>query len=210
MNIDRIAHHAARMMAGASFVLAACGSSTQFTSTWSDPAGQPVAANELHVATVFFNGNESLRREGEDVMAEEIGKVGTAPVASYRIIAENPNDREIAKKMLSEAGVDAVLSMRVVRRERTFTVSPDYWAGSPYGSLWGYWTHGWGSLYEAGYISTDLVISVETLLYSLKDEKLLWAGMSETIDPEDVESAVRSVAKKAVKEMREDGVLVRF
>ena len=210
MNIDRITHNAARLMAGASFALAACGSSTQFTSTWSDPAGQPVAVNELHVATVFFNGNESLRREGEDVMVEEIAKAGTAPIASYRIIAENPNDREIAKRMLSEAGVDAVLSMRVVRRERTFTVSPDYWAGSPYGSLWGYWTHGWGSLYEAGYMTTDLVISVETLLYSLKDEKLLWAGMSETIDPEDVESAVRSVAKKAVKEMRDDGVLVRF
>jgi hypothetical protein len=200
------------MVAGVScaFALAACGTATQFTSTWSDPAGQPVAANQMHIATVFFNGNESVRRESEDVMAEELAEAGTAPIASYRIISENPNDREVAKRMLEEAGVDAVLSMRVVRRERTFSVSPDYWAGSPYGSLWGYWTHGWGSLYEAGYMTTDIVISVETLLYSLRDGKLLWAGMSETIDPDDVEDAVRSIADKAIDKMLDENVLVRF
>jgi hypothetical protein len=190
----------------------ACGTSTRFLSTWSARDAQPVAANGLRVATVFFNGNESVRRESEDVIAKEVARYGAMAVTSYSIIPDNPNDRAVAKRKLEEAGVDAVLSMRVVARERVLDYSgPGYWAGSPnYGSLWGYWGSGWGGVNDPSFLGSDVVVGVETLLYSLKDEKLLWAGMSETFDADDVRSAVKSIAKKAVKEMDEQSVLTRF
>jgi|SRR5688572_15029422 len=196
---------------GLSVTAAACGTSTRFLSTWSARDAQPVAANGLRIATVFFNQNESVRRESEDVIANEVRRYGAMPVPSYNIVPDNPNDREAAKRKLEQAGVDAVLSMRVVARERVLDYGPGYWAGSPhYGSLWGYWGYGWGGVNDPSFLGSDVVVGVETLLYSLKDEKLLWAGMSETFDADDVRSAVKSIARKAVKEMDEQSVLTRF
>jgi len=193
------------MAASLALVAAGCGSRTHFFSTWSSTEAQPVSVNGSHIATVFFNNNESIRREGEDVMVNELARFGGVAFPSYKVIPDNPSDRERAKRELEKAGVDVVISMRVIAAERDFT--PDYWASSPYyGTLWGYWGYGWGS----GYDSSNLIVRVETLLYSLEKDKLIWAGMSETFDTDDVEDAVESIARKAVKKMEEEGVLSRY
>ena len=187
-------------------VAAGCGTETHFFSTWSSQEAQPVSVAGAQIATVFFNTNESVRREGEDVMVNEVARFGGVSYPSYKILSSDPSDRERSKKELSKAGVEAVLSMRVIAAERVGTYGPDYFSGPYYGSLWGYWGYGWGS----GYDYTSLIVRVETMLYSLKDDKLLWAGMSETFDPDDVDSAVKSIARKAIKKMDEEGVLSRF
>jgi hypothetical protein len=188
--------------------LTSCGTTTQFISSWNAQDAQPVSASTMRIATVFFNSNESVRREGEDVMVRELNRIGGRALPSYVVVPEDPTDRERAKRLLEEAAVDAVVSMRVVSRERVADYGPSYWTGTPYyGSLWGYWGHGWGAAFTP---NTDIVVGVETLLYSLKDGKLLWAGMSETFDADDVESAVKSIARKAVEKMREQNVLTTF
>jgi hypothetical protein len=53
------------------------------------------------------------------------------------------------------------------------------------------------------------VVGVETLVYSLNPDKLLWAGMSETFNPRDVNQVVRHVAEKAAEKMSEEGVLTK-
>ena len=209
MRTLRISRHGSGFWVAASvaLVVAACGTTTRFYSTWSSGDAQPVSVHGMRIATVFFNANESIRREGEDVMVNELARFGGAAVPSYTILPEDPQDREVAKAALEKAGIDAVISMRVVSRERVLEpgfVSPYY------GSLWGYWGRGWGSVYDPGYLNTELVVGVETMLHSLKDDKLLWAGMSETFDPDDVESAVKSIARKAVKKMDEENVLTKF
>jgi hypothetical protein len=187
---------------------AACGgSSTHFYSKWPGTA-QPVSLSGLRVATVFITDNESVRRQGEDVLAREVSRIGGVGMPSYNVLPENPQDRERAKAELEKTGADAVLSMRVVSSERVTTYSPGYWSGSHYDSLWGYWGYGWGGVYDPGYLRTSTVVSVETILYSLKDGKMLWAGMSETFDKNNVRSAVKSIAREAVDEMQDDGVLV--
>ncbi len=188
---------------------AACGgSSTHFYSKWNGGA-QPVSLNGMRVATVFITDNESVRREGEDVMAREVVRIGGIGAASYNILPNNPKDSERAKRELEKTGADAVLSMRVISSDRITTYTPSYWSGSPYHrSLWGYWGYGWEGVYDPSYLRTSTVVAVETILYSLKDGKMLWAGMSETFDKDNVKSAVKSIAREAVDEMNDDGVLV--
>ena len=108
------------------------------------------------------------------------------------------------------SGADVVVSMRVVHVDRTAAYDPAYWSGSPiYGSWWNYWGFGWGGVYSPGYLYTETVVGIETLVYSLKPDKLLWAGMSETFNPRDVVQVVRHVSAKAVKTMSEEGVLTK-
>jgi hypothetical protein len=182
------------------------GSSTHFNSRWTAPGAQPVSTNSARIAAVFISDNESIRRVGEDVMVKELTRIGGSAIPSYNVIAQDPRNREESRRQLEAAGVDIVISMRVVSRDVVVDYGPTYWSGSPYyGSLWGYWGHGWDAAYT--HTSTTMVVGMETLLYSVKDGKLLWAGMSETFDKETVKSAVKSIARKAVDKMHDDNVL---
>ena len=198
--------------AGLALLLAACASSpsTTFSSTWQPSGAQPVSAAGMHIAAVYINENEGDRRVGEDVLADEVTRYGGVGIPSYTVISDNPQDRERAKRVLQQAGVQAVLLMRVVSRDQEISYTPSYWNSSPvHSSLWGYWNYGWGAVHKPDYLREQSRVGVETLLYSLVEERLLWAGMSHTFDPAAVNSVVREVAQKAVKQMNEENVLVR-
>ena len=54
---------------------------------------------------------------------------------------------------------------------------------------------------------TDTVIRLEVLAYDLRQEELVWAGQSETSNPESLDDFVQSVVKSAAREMTRAGVL---
>ena len=78
-----------------------------------------------------------------------------------------------------------------------------------YGPYWGgYYGYGWGGAWGTGTdIRTDTIVTVETLVYSLKQNKLLWAGQSKTTNPSNVDSFVKELAAGAVREMKKVGLL---
>jgi len=51
------------------------------------------------------------------------------------------------------------------------------------------------------------VVEVEVLFYSLKQNRLVWAGQSETTDPEKVDEFVTQLAAQTVKELGGQGLL---
>jgi hypothetical protein len=81
--------------------------------------------------------------------------------------------------------------------------------GPRYGGYWGgYYGYGWGGAYGGGVdIRTDTIVTVETLVYSLKQNKLIWAGQSKTTNPSKIDAFVKEVATGAGKEMKKAGLL---
>ena len=73
--------------------------------------------------------------------------------------------------------------------------------------LWGYYGYGWGVAYDPGYIRQDQLVYVETTIYSVPDRKLLWAGVTETINPRDVRRTVGEIVDAVAKNMRKEGLL---
>ena len=65
--------------------------------------------------------------------------------------------------------------------------------------------YGWGTTYAVP-LSYDksTTISVETLVYDLTRDKLVWAATSETEDPKDLQRFVADLVKAAVDEMRKN------
>ncbi len=80
-------------------------------------------------------------------------------------------------------------------------------AGPYYGSFYGYWGNGWAATANPGYLQTDTVVSVETVLYSIPEDKLLWGGVSQTTDPEKLDTFVKEIVDAAAKEMKKEGLL---
>jgi hypothetical protein len=197
------------MTATALAVTACATTSTRFTSTWKAPDVGPVDFAGKQVVALVLSKNEGMRRAAEDALARELTARGMYGVAAYTLIpTAEIQDRAKAKARLQQAGVQGVVAMRVVSQEQQVTYVPGtVWASPSYGSFWGYYDYGWGTVYDPGYLTTDTIVSVETLIYSVTRDKLLWAGVSQTTNPSKVDSFIQELVNEAAKEMTEQGLV---
>lgn len=190
--------------------LAGCATTT-FTSTWKAPGAQAVSPAGKTIAAVFVARDESRRRAGEDVLAADLRARGANPIAAYTILPnDHRGDGEGARERLRQAGAQAVVAMRVVGRDQRITYTPGvgYAFPSYYYGFGPYWGYGWGAVYNPGYLQTDTLVSVETLVYSLQPEdKLVWASTSRTSNPRDLDTLINEVADATAKEMVRQGLL---
>ena len=66
---------------------------------------------------------------------------------------------------------------------------------------------GWDAAAPGDLITPGADIHVEVLVYSLDQNKLLWAGQSSTTNPRGAEKLVREVVKKVAAEMKKAGLI---
>ena len=196
-------------LALAALFLAACGSTT-FSSTWKAPGTTVINPIGKTVAAVFVSADESKRRAGEDILAADITKRGATGVAAYTLVpSELRADADGARAKLKAAGVNGAVMMRVVGKDQEIYYTPGMATPAGYGGFGPYWGYGWNSVYSPGYLSTDTIISVETLVYSLTDDKLLWASTSRTTNPGNLDQLIREVADATANEMAKQGLLAK-
>jgi hypothetical protein len=189
----------------------ACATTT-FQSTWRAPDARPLRLSGKNVVGVFVSKNETLRRRAEDAMAREISARGAQGVPAYTILTdEEVKDRDAAKAKLEKLGFSGAVVMRVVGTRTEYSYEPAYWSRPYYHSFWGggYWGWGWGTVREPGYLVADKVVSVETLVYSLEQDLLVWAGVSRTIDPTQIDPFIAELATAVSKQMSKDGLFAQ-
>jgi len=193
-------HHFLPIVAVAA-LLSGCFHKTHLAATWRDPSA-PTMHFQRPIA-IFVTKSETLRRMMEDKMASKFMN----GVPSYRVLASTDVDDGAAiRQQLANAGYDGAIVMRVANVDTRIVnyTTGRYWSGAPYYSFAGYWGSAWGYPYDPGYVNSDLIVSIETQLYSLASDKLVWAARSETTDPSSVgklgDSVMRHVMKALEKE----------
>ena len=190
-------------------VAAGCAT-TAFTSTWKAPDAAPVALAGKKVGAMVIHPNEGTRRAAEDALAREITARGATGQPTYPLLSNTAaKDQAAARAVIDKAGFDGLVVMRPVGRDKEVTYTPGMWTGQPmYGSFWGgYYGYGWGAVYSPGYLQTDTIVTVETLIYSMQQDKLIWAGESRTTNPTKVDAFVRELSGKVGTELRREGLL---
>ena len=181
---------------------------TKFISTWKAPGASGLSFAGKKVAAVVLSDDQSLRVAGEEALVRELNSRGVEGVAAYRMIPrEELKDAEKARPWFERAKVDGVVAMRPVSSDTVRTWEPIIWAQPYYGSFWSYWGYGWGTVYDPGRIREYHVVVVETLIFSVPQNILLWAGASETTNPKDLPRFVHDVVDAAAKEMRKEGLV---
>ena len=189
----------------------ACAGGTKFVNTWKAPDAAPLSVKpgDLVIAMVMSK-QETTRRTGEDFLSEELRQRGLRPIPSFTLIpTDQVGDREKAAAAIQESGAAALFVLRpiAVSKEQTY-VPPTYTGpGGPYGGWGPYYGYGWGAAYSPGYVVTDTIVRVETLVFDLRQNKLLWAGTSETTNPERLDLFMKDLVKAAAAEMRRVGVI---
>jgi hypothetical protein len=177
-------------------LLTACAS-TSLVSTWKDPSVSAVHFN--HVLVVAPSQDQALRRTAEDELVRRIGPNRAVP--SYTVLQEPELvDRERLKQRAQQLGFDGMVVFRVGRVEKEATWVP--------GTYWGpYYAIGTWPAWNPGYVRTDTVVHVETDVYNVADDHLIWASRSRTYDPGSMKRLVDDVAQAVGKEMRKQGLI---
>jgi hypothetical protein len=184
------------------FVLAAgCWRRTEIVATWHEPGSGRLNFNRT--VAVFATTDESMRRSVED---ELVMKFPNA-TPSYRIV---PNAADVNKETILEqmrtAGFDGAVVMRVTEVKDKVNYYPGTYWGPGYGFA-GYWGSSWAYPYDPGYVSTTQIVTVETNIYNLRDDKLVFATRSETADPSSVGKLIRSVMRHINEELKKNGMM---
>jgi hypothetical protein len=201
------------LLGAVAVVVAAAGcAATTFNSTWKAPGAEPLNFKGKKVVALVVSKDEGVRYGAEDALAREITRQGAVGIAAYtQIPRELVQDKEKAKEFLDKAGVDGVVAMRVVGKDKQLSSSQSgvYWGGSTYATFWGggYYASGWGAVYSPGYLRTDTVVFVETLVYSLPQDKLVWAAQSQTKNPSKVGPFIQELVGKAAGELKKQGLI---
>jgi hypothetical protein len=197
----------ALVLAGVAIAATTADAGTKFISTWKSPDAAQVSFAGKKTAALVLSGDENLRISGEEALARELSARGVQGVAAYRVIPkEELTDTEKAKGWFQKAGVEGVVVMRLIGTDRKENYAPIAWTAPYYGSFWGYYGYGWSNLYTPVYTGTDIIVSVETLIFSVTRDKLLWAGRSESKNPKELQKSISELVVEAVKEMKKQGL----
>ena len=166
--------------------------STQITSSWKDQDLGHVPFRKVLV--VFQHADANVRHQLERSMAAE---VPNSTPAHAIFSDEDVKDIERVKARVKQEGFDSAVIMRVVSVDREVSYMPGrlYAVPSFYHGFYGYWGYGWRSVYEPGYMRADRVVTIATNVYSVADDKLVWASQSETFNPASLRNAVAEVVR---------------
>ncbi|WP_304197051.1 DUF4136 domain-containing protein [Flavobacterium alvei] len=193
-------------------LLVGCSPSTQIVKTWSDPslnAGSVKAYDKVLVIAQLKD--DSSRRIAEDKIVASSPKGNF--IASYNYLKPDQQDQNLVVADLLKDGIEAIILMRLT----DITKTTDYVQGTAYYGGWGYgggyyggyrgWGYG-GSIYGTpGYYEENKTYYVETNIYDVKSNKLLWSGTTSTLNPSKTNEAIDGIIAAVKTELNNKGLI---
>ena len=185
-------------------LLVGCAS-THLVDTWSAPDLTPSDLQFKNVVAIALVADGTQQRIIEEALAENATRTKVTPAYALLTDADRANTDRMRKK-LEGYGIDGVIAVRLVSLEDKETYVPG--TTTSYGSgYYGYYDRFGTVIYEPGYYRTDTYVKVETSLYDVAGGKLLWAGVSETLNPSSVNGLIKDIVEAARKRLREQELL---
>lgn len=187
--------------------VAVLSAAPDFKSVWKSPDAAKVSFAGKKVAALLITQDDSLRVAGEEALVTELTARGLQAVATYRIAPkEELQSADRARGWFEKANVEGVIALRPVSSDQRISYNDSLWLSPSYNTFWGYYGYGYSSVVVIGGADRDTVITVETLIFSVARNQLMWAGVSETRNPKTLQRFVTDLVKESVKELQKQGL----
>lgn len=197
--------------------LCACSPSTRITGSWVEPSakGQSVQGKRVFIASL--TRNMEVRTKLENALAEQANQRGIAAVKSTEHFSPDfyqniPTENNLLKQ-IRNTGSNAILTISLINKESETRYVPGTNSYAPfpyygwYGGFYSYFNYWRPRFYDPGYYVTDKTYFMETNLYDIASNKLIWSAQSETINPGSIDNFVRTYPKVLVSQLIKDGLL---
>ena len=186
--------------------LISCGPTTEITKSWREPEASVTPGPELKTLVIAMVKDETSRRVIEDQLVK---RLSTTSVPSYTMLTtemiQAASDQAL-NDLVVKNKFTHVLLMRLADIEKETSYVPGtttaYYGG--YGRYYGYGA----SMYSSpGYYTTDKNYFIETTIFTVEPNKLVWTGTTKTVNPSKIEKTVNEIADAVTAQMRKDGFL---
>jgi hypothetical protein len=186
-----------------------CGGSVSLKHVWSDPAhsGQPL--NNFLV--VGLAQRRQVRSQFEFQLQHELKSRGVGAKASVDGLPPDVKlDKETFQQYFGGENIDAVLVTGLISADTTDLYTPgiSYATNAGYYRTWdGYVATVWDVHQQPGYWTESTEYVLESNLYDVATARLIWRGISKTVDPENVSVIIVDLSKTLVDQLAKDGLI---
>ena len=176
--------------------------STKITSSWKQP-GKHVHIDELNkVLVIALIENETNRYKAEHQIVKYLDGKG---YVSHEYLDDNlnsQNETEIMNKIKSD-GYDGIVLMRLidVDKEKIYIPEDRNYYPNNYNSFGDYYLTQHHRYKNSGYYITTKTYILETIIFSLKENKIIWTGITETFEPSSIKRMTKEISKVIYKQM---------
>ena len=187
-------------------VLAGC-QTTSLQSAWYDPT---FTGGPMHRITVVAAGlTPANRRLAEDIFSQRLGALGVHSAPGWAVVSDEArNAPEPFTEALRRSGAEGVLVIRVLGVDtRTqvntmmVTTTTPVWGAPGWGGVWATTT------VPVTQVSQYALVLVETSLYEVSTGRLVWSGITQTLNPADFQRDVAGFADVIIWQLRERSLL---
>jgi hypothetical protein len=175
------------------------GTGTELTQKRIDDSykGRPVS----DILVIAITGNEHNRRTFEKKFVSQLKSVGVDAVSSEEAMPM-PADLQLKKETILNAVQqhenDAVIITHLIGKEEKDIYTR---GGSPHGGFYGFYRSRYSYAHDPGYSSTSTTVRLQTNLYDVKTEKLIWSGKSNSWSNEAKDQIINDVIKAVITDL---------
>ena len=198
-------------------IVVSCTTERTFvTGTWMSPQAD-MNKNYNNILVAALTDNIQAKKTVENDIATRLREDGITVKESINVFPPNftddNNDKEYMLNKIKNNHADGILTIALIDKDTKTRYVPGNYLYSPYpaypyyGYFWGYYSYWYPQLYEPGYYTEDKIYYIETNLYDVDSEKLVWSAQSKTYDPVDLTSFSRDFANKIVSNLEQSHVL---
>lgn len=187
-------------------LLISCTTTTKLTSHWYEKSYEKGNIKKLLILGI--SKREPVRRIFEEDMVKKLEYYQVEGYPSYQVFAmEQKLDTAAFRLHFMNQGFDAVITSQLVAADKEVHQDPGMaYGGYGYrGGFYGYYGSSYDYMYSPASTYTTTTLRIETNLYDVKTEKLIWSGLSETFNPNDEADAIRSLNHTITLELNKQG-----
>jgi hypothetical protein len=189
-------------------LLAGCNSS-KITSAWRAGDDGPYLYKKIMVLALINDRDRTIQEKMETHLANDLKDLGYTAISSlkeYGPKAFDNMDETTALNKIRSSGVDAVLTIVMLDKEKERKYVASDMQYSPYGwyynRFWGYRTALSRRIDEPGYFVTATKYFWETNLYEMNEQqRLVYSAQSRSFDPVNSEKLGHEYGQLIVKNM---------
>jgi hypothetical protein len=174
------------------------------TDTWKDKAYQ---GKPQKIMVIMAARSSDTRNLFENRFAGELQGRGNDAFQSYTTIPfEQLRDKELVKSKIRSSGADTVLVSRLVDTKTIESYNPGliYVVPDYYYDWWGYYAVVFA---DYGYTGDVRVAYIETNVYDVKTEKLIWSGHSKTERTYGEQELITAFIQRIIKKLSSAGLI---
>ena len=193
-----------------SFLLAGC-SSTSLVNRWNDPEFKGPPLQKILVIGIIKD--DIKRRSFEQEFSKLISGTGLTGIASYTLLPDlkSADEKSEVLAVVEKVGADGVMVVTlqgVSKEERDVPPSVNYAPTMGRGnSMYSYYGMRHTTVYNPGYTVTDTVVRMDTKLFAVSTEKMIWAGKTESFNASSSAAIVSELEKLVISDMKKSGVV---